>query len=109
MKTSSSHKEHPTQAKKRTDRPGNKHDHVDVLDTNGKEVKVSAFGAKKGISKAAFCLQYHNSDDYKKLSKEQKDKLCQQRSRTGQGKGKGNKPDAQKKLPYDKEKPSHWM
>jgi hypothetical protein len=43
LKTSLSH-EHPTQAKKRTDCPGNnKHDHADVSDTAGKEVKVSAF------------------------------------------------------------------
>jgi hypothetical protein len=90
--------------KKKTDHPGKKRDHADISNTTGKEVELSAFGAKKGIGKTGFHLQYNNSNNYKQLLKEKKDKLCEWRRRTGQGKGKGNKPDTKKKSRYDKEK-----
>jgi hypothetical protein len=89
--------------KKRTDRPRNKRDHADISDTTGGEVEVAAFGANKGIGKTGIHLRYHNSDNYKKLSNDQKDKLHEWRT-TGQGKGKSDKPDTRKKPRYDTEK-----
>jgi hypothetical protein len=53
-------------------------------------------GANKGICKTGVHLWYHNGDDYKKLLKDQKDELREWRTKTGQGKGKGDE-DARKK------------
>jgi hypothetical protein len=71
----------------------------------GKEVGVSAFGTKKGTGKMGVHLWYHNIDEYKKLSKEQKDELCKWRTKSGHGKGKGD--EGSKKRPreaFDQEK-----
>jgi hypothetical protein len=86
--------------KKRTNRPGNKHDHADISNTTEEEVEVAAFGAKKGIGKTGVHLRDHNSDDYKKLLKDQKDEVREWRTRAGQGKGKSDKPDTRKKPRY---------
>jgi len=79
--------------KKRTDRTG-KRDHADISDLTGRveqiDLEISAFGAKKGIGKTGVHLRYHNGDDYKKLSKDQKDELREWRTKTGQGKGKSD-------------------
>jgi hypothetical protein len=37
--------------KKWTDRPGNKQDYAEISEMTGKEVDISAFGAKKGTGK----------------------------------------------------------
>jgi hypothetical protein len=91
--------------KKRTERPGGKRDSAEISNTTGEEVEVSAFGSKKGIGKSGVHLRYHNSDDYKKLSKDQKDELREWRAKTGQGKGKGDKHEPKRKrVAFDSEK-----
>jgi hypothetical protein len=91
--------------KKRTERPGNKRDSANISDTTGEEAEVSAFGAKKGTGKTGVHLRYHNADEYKKLSKHQKDELREWRITTGQGKGKSEN-DSKKKprVAFDRDK-----
>jgi hypothetical protein len=90
---------------KRTERPGNKRDSAEISDMTGEEADVSAFGAKKGTGKTGVHLRYHNIDEYKKLSKDQKDELREWRSKSGHGKGRGEK-DSKKKprVAFDREK-----
>ncbi len=89
--------------KKRTKRPGNKQDSSNISEVTGEEAKVSAFGAKKDTGKTGVLLQYHSPDDYKKLSKAQKDELRDWRTKSGHGKGKSEK-DGPKKPRFDRDK-----
>ena len=75
---------------------------VDISDTTGEEANISAFGTKKGIGSSGVHLRYHSPDDYKKLSKEEKDDLREWRKTTGST-GKGGK-DKKKPKRYDSEK-----
>ena len=92
--------------KKRSERPGTKRDSVDISDATGDEIQISAFGAKKGIGKTGVHLRYYNSDEYKKLSKEEKDELRDWRKTPqGKGKGRGDKTNTNKKnVSFDTEK-----
>ena len=50
-------------------RNNNKRGAAEILDVNGDDNQVSAFGTKPGIEKTGVYLHYHKLSDYEKLSK----------------------------------------
>ena len=63
--------------KKRTEQvTGGKRGAADITNTTADETSdVNDFGTKKGIRKSGVHLRYHNFQDYKRLSEEQRYKL----------------------------------
>ena len=58
---------------------------ISVAGTEGHEKRV-AFGAKQGIGKTGVHLRYHDSDEYEKLTSEQKKELREWRATAGKRK-----------------------
>jgi hypothetical protein len=90
---------------KKANQSGNKRNPAEISDASGAETgaNVSAFGAKKGIGSSGVHLRYHSPDEYKKLSKEEKDDLRQWRKTTGST-GKGGKESKSSPKQYNPEK-----
>ena len=66
----------PVQKKRTEQVTGGKCGAADITDTTADETSdVNDFGTKKGIGKSGVHLRYHNFQDYKRLSEEQKYKL----------------------------------
>jgi hypothetical protein len=65
--------------------------------------EVADFGSKLGIGKTGVHLRYHNSADYKALSKAKQDELREWRKQHPQSRGeRGGKSDAKKRFKPDK-------
>jgi hypothetical protein len=69
--------------KKRSDHAGGKRGAADISDVTHEEADISAFGAKKGIGKTGVHLRYHPSNEYQKLTNDQKNELREWRESTG--------------------------
>jgi hypothetical protein len=67
--------------RKRSDHAGGKRGAADISAVTHEEADISAFGAKKGISKTGVHLRYHPSSEYQKLTSEQKDELREWREK----------------------------
>ena len=88
--------------KKRTER--SKRPSADISDVTVDETAdVSSFGTKKGIGKSGVHLRYHGAEDYKKLSREQKDELREWRKTVGK-KDKGEKERTGKRTKVERDK-----
>ena len=81
-----------------------KRDSGDISSTATEQASISAFGTKKGIGKSGVHLRYHNAEEYKALSKEEKAELREWRE-----KKKGSEPGsaAKKKQKASQEKASN--